>query len=306
MTTNLDPAAQLFLANVGRIQQRLNQASEEVSSGKKINQASDAPDQVEDLLQLRANQQHNQQIQSNLKLAETNTEAADGALGSSIQLMDQAVQLGTEGANSAASGTDMTTLSQQVGTILSEVVSYSQTVVDGQYIFSGDQSQYPTYEIDAAAPDGVAQVSDALATQQMENPAGGSFPAALTAQQIFDERNADGTTASGNVFAALSGLESALASGDAVSVEQAINSVKTASAYLNQEQAFYGQAENRIQNAQSFSTNYDTQLQTEISGIQDADIASAATQLTESQTQLQASFEMEAEMPHKSLFDYLG
>jgi flagellar hook-associated protein 3 FlgL len=306
VTTNLDPAMQLFLVNINRVQQQLNQASAEVSSGKKVNEPSDDPSQVEDLLQLRANQQHNQQIQSNLTLANSNAEAADNTISSSIQLMDQAVQLGTEGANSSSDGIDMTDLSQQVGEILDEMVSYSQTAVNGQYIFSGDQGQEPTYQVDATAPDGVDQLSDAPATQQIENPAGGSFPAALNAQQIFDARNADGTPASGNVFAALSGLESDLASGNTQAVAQDVTSVQAASAYLNQQEAFYGQVESRIQAAQSFSTNYDTQLQTEISGIQDADIPTAVMQLTESQTDLQASFEMEAELPHKTLFDYLG
>ncbi len=306
MTTNLDPASQLFLANIDRIQSQLNQASQEVSSGKKVNQASDAPDQIEDLLQLRADQQHNQQIESNLTLAQNNAQAADGALGSAIQLMDSAVNLGTEGASSTATSADTTSLSQQVGTILDEMVSYSQTVAGGQYIFSGDQSQMPTYEADPAATDGVEQLSDAPATAQIENPAGGSFPAALNAQQIFDARNADGTPAGGNVFAALSGLETALAGGDTQDIADAVNTVQTASAFLNQQEAFYGQTENRIQGAQSFATNQDTQLQTQIGQIQDADIASAAMQLTQSQTQLQASFEMEAQMPHKTLFDYMG
>jgi flagellar hook-associated protein 3 FlgL len=306
VTTNLDPVSQLFLANVNRIQNQLNQASQEVSSGKKVTQASDAPDQVEALLQLRSDQQHNQQIESNLTLAQTNAQAADSTLGSAIQLMDKAVELGTEGANSASNGTDTASLSQQVGTILDEMVSYSQTVVGGQYIFSGDQSLMPTYEADPTAPEGVDQLSDAPATAQIENPAGGSFPAGLNAQQIFDARNADGTAAAGNVFAALSGLETALASGDAQSVASAVDSVQTASAFLNQQEAVYGQTENRIQDAQSFSNSQDTQLQSEIGQIQDADIPSAAIELTQTQMQLQACFEMESQVPHKTLFDYLG
>jgi flagellin-like hook-associated protein FlgL len=47
-------------------------------------------------------------------------------------------------------------------------------------------------------------------------------------------------------------------------------------------------------------------LQTEISNIQDADITSAATELTEGNTQLQAAMEMQGQMPHTSLFNYLG
>src|SRR5215472_14149411 len=101
MQTNLDPSSALFLANVKRIQDRLATANQQVSSGKKIVQASDAPDEI-DALQLRADQQHNQQIQSNLTLAKTDAQAADDALGSSIQVMDRALVLGGQGASSTA------------------------------------------------------------------------------------------------------------------------------------------------------------------------------------------------------------
>jgi flagellin-like hook-associated protein FlgL len=40
--------------------------------------------------------------------------------------------------------------------------------------------------------------------------------------------------------------------------------------------------------------------------IQDADAASAALQLTQDNTQLQAAFEMQAGLPTKSLLSYLG
>ena len=36
MITNLDPASELFLSNVNRIQQRLADANRQVASGKKI------------------------------------------------------------------------------------------------------------------------------------------------------------------------------------------------------------------------------------------------------------------------------
>ena len=74
MVTNLDPASELFLSNVNRIQQRLAEANRQVASGKRIIQPSDAPDQIDALLQLRADRQRNTQIRSNLGLALTEHE----------------------------------------------------------------------------------------------------------------------------------------------------------------------------------------------------------------------------------------
>jgi len=88
MISNLNPQSALFLANVNIIQDKISQASNQVSSGLSITVPSDAPDEIGPLLQLRANQLHNSQIQSNLTLAQTNANAADNALTSAIQLMD--------------------------------------------------------------------------------------------------------------------------------------------------------------------------------------------------------------------------
>ena len=68
MISSISPASQIFLAGVDQIQQRISQANQQITSGLKISVASDAPDQIGDLLQLRANEAQDTQIQSNLGL----------------------------------------------------------------------------------------------------------------------------------------------------------------------------------------------------------------------------------------------
>lgn len=138
MISNLDPSSQLFLANLSHVEQRLSEANEQLSSGKKLNVASDDPGDVASLLQLRTDHQRNTQIESNLTLANTDATAADTALAGAASLMDTAIQLATQGANSTQTADTRATLAQQVQSILEEMVAYSQTQVQGSYIFSGD------------------------------------------------------------------------------------------------------------------------------------------------------------------------
>jgi flagellar hook-associated protein 3 FlgL len=306
MISNLDGSSQLFLADIGDVQQHLAEINREITSGKKINQASDAPDQIESLLQLRADQQHNQQIQANLAVAQTGAQAADDALASAIQLMDRALTLAAQGATSTTDTAGRQSLAQEVQALQAQMVSLSQTTVQGRYIFSGDSSQTAVYSLDPAAPTGVDQLANVTGTLLVEHPAGGSFLAAKTATEIFDLRNSDGTIATGNVFAALNGLETALAADDPVSVSQAIDNLKAASTHLNSMEAFYGAVENRIQDAKTFAGQYDTQLQTQLGQKEDADVAGDALDLTQTETHMQAAFQMQAAMPRKSLFDYLA
>ncbi|HUK17636.1 MAG TPA: flagellin [Bryobacteraceae bacterium] len=316
MVSNLSPQSELFLANLNRIEQQLTTANIQMSSGKKLNVASDAPGDVEQLLQLRTDQAKNQQIESNLTLAQTDASAADSALAGAASLIDTAVQLATQGANATQTADTRQSIAQQVEGILNQMVAYSQTQVQGRYIFSGDQNQSPTYQVDLSAangvPDqngaanGVDQLSDAAATQQIEDPSGGSFAASETAQQIFDDTNSDGTPAADNVFAALNGLLTSLQNNDQTGISNAISNLQQASARINNAEAFYGTVENRIQDASTFASNYDTQLSSEISDKQDADVTAAAMELSQASTQMQASMQMQGQMPKSTLFDYLG
>ncbi len=303
MITNLDPSSELFLANVGRIQDRLATANRQISSGKKITTASDAPDQIGSLLQLRAAHQHNSQVQSNLVLAKADADAADSALASSIQLMDRAMTLASQGTNFTQDVSTRQSMAQEVDSLLQQMVAFSQTSVQGRYIFSGDRGDSSTFDY---VNNAVVLVASAEATSRVEDPAGGSFLASKTAQEIFDARDANGNPLSSNVFTALSNLRDALVSNDSTTISNAIDPLRQASAHLNTMEAFYGGIQSRIEAATNFADSYATRLQTEMSEKEDADVTNAALELSSATTQLQAAFQMQSRMPHNSLFDYLG
>lgn len=306
MISNLSPQSQQFLADVASVQQRIAVANQQVSSGLKVQVASDGPDVVGELLQLRANLQKNSQLTNNLGLAKTDANVADGSLSSAIQLMDTALSLAAQGATSTTDASGRQALAGQVQAILEQMVSYSNTQSGGRYIFGGDADTSPAYQLDLSSANGVDQLTTAAATRQTENPAGGSFALSETAQQIFDDRNPDGSFASDNVFAALNNLRVALLNNDANGVTAATTSLKAASDHLNVCLAFYGTVENRIQDAATFAANYNIQLQTQIGQLEDADVAAASLELSQGTTQLQAAFAAEARIPRTTLFDFLG
>ncbi len=308
MISLLEGSSQLFITELGQIEQEEAQANQQVSSGLKITVASDDPDQISSLLQLRSDLARNTQIQSNLTLAQNDAQAADNALSSSIQLMDQAVTLASQGANATMTTQAEQSIAEEIQGIQQQMVANSNTTVLGRFIFSGDDdsTQAYTYDATATTTNCVDQGSTSASTRQIEDPAGGSFAASLTAQQIFDDRNSDGTYADDNVFQALNNLYNALMSGSSDAVAGTISNLQAASVHLNSMQSFYGEVEDRVQSAQTFVNSYGTQLQTEISNIQDADIPTAVMEMTQASTAEEASLQMEAKMPQSTLFDYLG
>ena len=53
MISNLNQSSEAFLANVERVQRTVDDASRQVSSGKRVNVASDAPDEIDTIMQLQ-------------------------------------------------------------------------------------------------------------------------------------------------------------------------------------------------------------------------------------------------------------
>jgi flagellar hook-associated protein 3 FlgL len=303
--TNLDPASELFLSDLERTQQRVADAQRQVTSGKEVNVASDNPDVVSDLLRLHAALERNTQIQSNLATAQAAANVADNTLASSIKLLDNALTLAAEGATATETAEGRTSIAGNIESLQEQLVAFSRTQSGGQYIFSGDQDSDPAYQLNLENPNGVDRLLTVPATRLVENPAGGSFVPAKTAQDVFDHRNLDDSLAPDNAFAALNSLRTALLNNEQAGITAAIGSIKQASEWLNTCQSFYGAVQNRIQDATSFTNQYQVQLKQELSQKEDADVVAASLELTQGNLQVQAALQMRGGVPRTTLFDYL-
>jgi flagellar hook-associated protein 3 FlgL len=306
MIPSISPSAQLFLADLSRVQSQIDTAERQVSSGLKISQPSDSPDQLEALMRVRADLDRNAQVGKNLIVVKSETDTAEKALETATQLLDRATSLASEGANTTETAASRQSIAQEVTGILQELVGLSQTAVQGRFVFSGDQSQQPSYSLDLNAPTGVDRLLTPMATRQIQDASGVTFTVARTAQDIFDHRNPDDSVANDNVFAAVNNLRVSLQNNDQAGIANALTSLRTADDYMNTQLSFYGSVQNRIQDATDFSIKYQVQLQTDLSQIQDADVTQAALQLSQSSTQLNTGLSAEAKMPRTSLFDFIG
>jgi flagellar hook-associated protein 3 FlgL len=307
MFPNVNGITQQYLADLDRTQTQLQQATADISSGIDVQQPSDDPAAISEILQTDTALSNNKQIQSNMTAVTTEVNTADAALQTAVQQVQTAISLATEGASSTSTAESRANLAQQVANIQQSLVGVAQTTVNGRYIFSGDQDTQAPYELDSTQPEGVQQLVTGSSTRTIQSVDGTSFAVALTAQQIFDARNSDGTPAAGNVFAAIQNLETALTNNDTAGVQAAATSLQSASSYLNDQLAFYGEVEDRVTEATSLAQKFQTQQQTELSNLQDTDIPTAATELTQLQNQEQASMSVEANLLQmKNLFSYLA
>jgi flagellar hook-associated protein 3 FlgL len=301
MISSLDSAGQNFLSGLDRIQQRLQKAQAQLTSGLKINNVSDAPTQIADLWRLRSQLSQVQQVDANLGQVQTEVNTAESALQSAVTLVERAQTLGAQGASGTSSANTHQDLANELGAILQQLVATANTSVQGRYIFAGDTDQQAPYSIDLTQTSPISLYQGSLSNRQIQGPDGTAFPVALTAQDIFDSSNAQN-----NVFTSIDNLRQALLNNDDAAITSAMGDVKSADSYLNQQLAFYGTVQDRLAGALDFGQNYTTQLQSQLSSVQDADEAQAITEMVQAQTQLQAALQSRAQLPRTTLFDFLG
>jgi flagellar hook-associated protein 3 FlgL len=306
MIQNSGAVSQQFLTNLQLLQQQMAATQQQISSGSKISRPSDAPNSVGDVLQLESEIGRLTQVTSNLNLVSGEVNSAESALQSATQLLDQVSSLAAQGAGSTVSAESRSTFSLQVGQILSSLVAASHTQFHGSYVFSGDQSSAPAYQVDLSNPNGVDRLITTQSMRLIQDASGITFAASSTAQDIFDHRNPDDSLASDNIFAAVNGLRIALANNDQAGINSAIDSIKAAQSYLSQQLAFYGGVQNQITNAIDLAQKFQLQDQTALSHEKDTDIAAASVALAQQQASYQAAIQAESMVPRTSLFSFLS
>ncbi len=305
MTNNVNPNSAIFLVNLQQIQNRASLAGRQISSGLRVSVASDDPDMISSILQLRAQMAGIQQTQQNLSNVTPQVTGGEEAIQQAIQVMDTASSLAMQAAGSTSTAADKLQEIPQVQGILQQLVSLSQTAVNGQYIFSGDQGGQPQYVL-APGGNSVQQVTQPGPPGQIEDSNGVKISIGLTAQQVFDDRDANNNPLPDSVFGAVTGLLTALQNNDSAGISTALTNLQSASAYLNNQSSVYGAAQNNLTAASSTASQTLVQLQQQLSTEQDTDVAAASLDLTQATTAEQAAMASEAMLKPQSLFTYLS
>jgi flagellar hook-associated protein 3 FlgL len=293
-----------FLNGLSNLQQQLLQTQRQLTSGYRVQDAADPPSQTPELVSLGSSLAAAQNYEANLVRVQAEASGADQALSSGISLIDQARTLALQAANTTLAPANLASIDSAIEGIQQQLVSIGNTTVEDRYIFGGNLDQSAPYRFDAAA--GPSAVTTATSIRVINDSDGQPVYQALTAKQIFDPMDAAGAPMAGNTFAALSFLRTALQTNNQNGIRTALQSLESASDWLNQQQSYYGAAEQRLTSEQNNTANQITAIKIAIGGIRDTDVAQAATDLTRESTTQSAAMAAQAEISRKSLFDYLG
>jgi flagellar hook-associated protein 3 FlgL len=308
--TGLHPSAQRFLLDVERQQGRSERAQRQLTSGLKLSQVSDSPDDVSRLLSARAGLERTAQVQLNLGRVQTEVDTAEKSLQTAVELLERARVLGSQGASGHQTASTRAQVAAELEGVLERLVSTANVAVEGRYLFSGDADQVAPYSLDLIVPSGITPYQGSTSSRKISDASGLTFSVAMTADLIFDSANADE-----NVFGAVNGMRRALLAVDnppfppdptIPSLDEAIHNLGQAGLYLNQKLAGYGLMQNRVAEARDGASKLELSLRQQVANIEEADLAEAATELSQTKLGLDAAFQTRATTPRRSLFDYMG
>lgn len=287
-----------ILADLQQSQQSVNTALQQVATGKSVTIPSDNPVASAEMVQNSIESAQVDQYTQNVTSLQGSVQSAGSVLSSVVSSLNQAISLGTEGANGTTNSSNMQVIASQVQSILTSVVSLANTSYQGSYLFGGTASSSEPYTADPTSPSGYsyngsANVNSVAVGDQV------SVQVGLPGSQIF-------SSSSTNVLGSLSNLVSALQSGNSSSIATATSGVTDALNYVSQQQTFYTNAENQLNARETYLQQETVNLTSQATSLVGVDMAQAATNLSQAETDNNAAMAAMARVLPNTLLNYLS
>jgi flagellar hook-associated protein 3 FlgL len=287
-----------ILADLQQSQTTLNQALEEVSTGKSVNVPSDNPAAASEMVQNTIETANADQYTQNVTGVLSQVQAADSALSSVVSSLNQAISLGTEGANGTNSTANQQAIASQVQGILSSVVTQANVSYEGSYLFGGTATSQQPYTADSSSPTGYTyngnSGQNSVAVGDSTN-----VQVNLPGSQIF-------SISTTNVLGSLSALVTALQGGNSSAIGTAVSGVTTALNYVSQQRIFYANADSQLNSQETYLQQETVNLSSQQTSLVGVDMAQAAINLSQAQTDNSAALAAAAKVLPDTLLNYLA
>jgi len=277
----------------------LQKASDQATSGKRINQASDDPAAALSIMQSGSSMRALDQYRTNIQRATSRVNVEDGVLQQINDLLARAKELGVSQASDTATAQTRAAASAELGQIFKQIVDLGNTKFGDEYLFGGNQAATPPFgttgngvTLDFTSTNPVGQRTVGVADGELIAPT-------HDGQQIFVDTGVlsavrDVARAIDPSLVALPGqLTTAL-----TSLDSAIGSIQGVVGDT-------GAVANRLTAADANVTALKTNLITFKSNLEDVDIETAMTELTTRQLAYQAALLATSKVGSTSLVDYL-
>lgn len=284
-------AAYGTLAGLQSAASRLSSLQGRMSSGRQITAPSDDPAGTVRAIQLRGEAKRYSQYAASASDAIGWLSTADSAYTRAVALVQDARTLVVQGLNTGVqSQVAEGAIADQVDAIRTSLIKIANTTYDGRPVFGGTTSGGAAYDGSGAYIGDAGTVSRTVGEK-------------VTVQINQNGPQVFGSGAS-DLFALLSDISTNLRSnpsalpGNLTALDGALSTISSA-------QAGEGAAYRQVQNAQAVASGVTTNIASQLSDIQDIDLADLAVQVTSANVSYQAALQTTANVRQLSLLEFL-
>jgi flagellar hook-associated protein 3 FlgL len=302
---------------------QLSQTQEQLSTGYQINQPSDNPYGAALAISLNGQVTAYSAYQSNVTQGTAWIETASSSLQSIQQSVQTVRSLVVEGANGTMSPTDLKDAAQEVLQYISQIKQSADAQYNGSYVFSGDAVTTQPWSTTATAADPPSEDLYAGNTNAISYAIGPSTQIQVNANLygVLGNGNMGGTAGassngggavqpdgSGGLLATLRKVYddlTATGGGSQTDLGNQLKNLDTNISSLESIQATVGATQDSLQMASTRLTALTTSAQTDLSNVEDTDMAVATVTFSTEQAGYQAALQSSADIIQTSLLNFL-
>lgn len=273
------------------------EAEQQVSTGRRIENASDDPGASAQLMRYDMRLQRLEQYQRNTANAKLWVAGADTALQSTATNLTRAKTIAVQAGNDILGTAEDAALAADVRAIASEIRSIANARVSGRAIFAGTAGTTDAYDA-AGNYLGDNGVVEMMVDTNQSVVVGAVGPA------VFGVANA-GDPMNGTVFERLEALATAIEAGDNAQVRVGIEAIDGALDLVGSTQGQIGSTSQALDATDARHSGERLAVQGNVSSIRDVDMAEAIVRLRSAEAGYEATLSATARGISRSLLDFL-
>lgn len=280
----------------------LNQMSElqnQVTTGRKINKASDDPVGITYALRYRSELASNEQYQKNVNSALSWLDFNDTVLSQATDVLKRAKELAVQGSNGTNPQVALDNIRDEFIQLKEQLIDISNSKLNGKYVFNGQKFDQIPYNSSAVPFDAKSVITD---NEQVAYTVGVgvTLPVNVSGNEVFGAPGA-----ADNAFAVLDRVIASLGAGNYEAVRAEITNMETRTDKILNAQSEIGARVNRVELMQNRLKDLELNLADLQSKTEDADFEKLLIDSKINENIYQASLSVGAKVISPSLVDFL-
>lgn len=297
-----------FIRNtLADITRDLNQASETVITGKRLNTLFDDPMDMVRAAGIKSTLDGLTQMDRSISLGNSWLTTSENALTQAQDLVSESKTLALQMANAPISPENRKDAAVMVQHVTEQMMALANTRVGDRYIFSGNRTDMPSFAVEMETDEFGDLVLDAsgdpvekIVYQGDDQP----FSIKIGTDGMT-EIGGDGEKIFSQIFDTLVAFKTALESDDLEGINNAIAALDEGFNHLNSEISSVGSRMTRMDMKSTLFQEMKMDETQKLSAVEDADIIEAITRLEQMQLSYQAALSSSSKLMSMNLLDYL-